>query len=180
MKAMAACLTIWLALMVWPLDAWAKPCPALPKQPSSFGELHDAFRAAKAAMAQIDFGKTAVSYSEGAELTRQIDRARQFVDLGEQFVKKAEAEPSLLFYWHVYTGATSARDDLVWVASLMPITHKDEKTAEQAGAWRDSLQDAAEKIDAARTAVAATIDQVLQSADECAFGVKYGKRSTRQ
>ncbi|HXA19128.1 MAG TPA: hypothetical protein VN380_19205 [Thermoanaerobaculia bacterium] len=158
------------------------PCSDLPRKAEELAALRSAISKARAAIATIDFGKIAISYSQGAAMMTAIKADQDELSYADAFAARAEAQPTLLYYWDAYSEAIDAKkavEGANWTLRFA-IVNNDEASTVRIKRWRDDLDDAAHDLDEARQSAGKFLRHVLESVDKCAFGVVYQqKRSAR-
>jgi hypothetical protein len=150
-------------------------CSGLPQDAAALGALRTAVSKARSAVNSIDFGKTSVTYAQGAAVMHgPVKAAQDFLGYEEVFASRAQSEPSLLYYWQAYTGAIDARK---YVAGLSGnfrfVKAGDETSTALIDKWTGDLDASTDELDKAILSTGTLMENTLTFVDRCAFGITY-------
>jgi hypothetical protein len=155
-------------------------CSDIPPKAAELATLRSAITKAQSAVDAIDFSKIKISYAQGqAMMQGPIKAAHDDIGHADAFAARAETEPSLLYYWHAYTGAVYAKTALTGAGSTLrfAIVNGDQASIDRIAQWRADIDAAVGNLDEALVPTETMIGRLLESVDKCAFGVTYAHKT---
>jgi hypothetical protein len=159
--------------------AAAVACPHFPPSEKRRSLIAAATASATAALDSVHLERTPISYARGSKVADKLKFAKDAVRMLTAADKKFAESETLLFYWNLFDCAYGAHDDVRELAVALFALLDDIKPDDKA---YDTLLALARAVDLAGFDITRAIVEIsrdgrtiMESADECALGLKYAK-----